>query len=89
MSAGVPAVVTDVVGASDDLVVDGLNGWVVPPEDPQILAERINSVLMNMEALKAAGVAATESVARFTPEAWADAVAGLVGSLVTEETRPN
>jgi glycosyltransferase involved in cell wall biosynthesis len=82
LSAGVPAVVTDVVGASGDLLIDGVNGWVVPTENPQAMAERISSVLFNRELLKAAGAAATDSVAAFTPQAWADAVAGLVRSLV-------
>jgi glycosyltransferase involved in cell wall biosynthesis len=82
MSAGVPAVVTDVVGASGDLLIDGVNGWVVPTENPQAMAERISSVLINRELLKAAGAVATDSVAAFTPQAWADAVAALVRSLV-------
>jgi glycosyltransferase involved in cell wall biosynthesis len=50
MAMGVPVIAT-CLGGSPDMVVDGVTGFLVPPHDPQALAERIE-VLMNDPALK-------------------------------------
>jgi glycosyltransferase involved in cell wall biosynthesis len=44
MATGLPVVVTDVGGMSE-LVRDGVDGFVVPPEDPAALAERIGKLI--------------------------------------------
>jgi glycosyltransferase involved in cell wall biosynthesis len=44
MGAGLPVVVTD-VGGTADIVEDGGNGWIVPPNDLPRLTEALNSVL--------------------------------------------
>jgi hypothetical protein len=51
MAAGLPMVLT-AVGAIPDLVRDGEDGFLVPPRDPAILADRINLLLGN-ETLRA------------------------------------
>jgi len=38
LASGSPVIVTDAVGAAEDLVVDGINGRVVPASSPQALA---------------------------------------------------
>lgn len=43
MAAGVPVVVSDHTGAAE-LVVEDVNGWVVPAGDPEALAERLRLV---------------------------------------------
>ena len=44
MAAGVPAVVTD-VGGNRDIIREGVNGLLVPPNDPAALASAIRSLL--------------------------------------------
>jgi glycosyltransferase involved in cell wall biosynthesis len=44
-ACGVPAVVSNVAGACDDLIIDGETGFAVEPGDPVELADRILQVL--------------------------------------------
>ncbi|KOP23418.1 glycosyl transferase family 1 [Hapalosiphon sp. MRB220] len=46
MAAGVPVVATQIAGISE-LVENGVNGYLVPPGEPNILAERIEKLLNN------------------------------------------
>jgi glycosyltransferase involved in cell wall biosynthesis len=48
--AGLPCVVSD-VGDLADLVVDGRNGWRVPPRDPEAFARRVLELLADPERL--------------------------------------
>ena len=48
MTAGLPAVVSD-VGDLGDLVGDGVNGWRPPPRDVEAFAERITNLLTDQE----------------------------------------
>jgi glycosyltransferase involved in cell wall biosynthesis len=48
MAAGLPVVATD-VGGNKEAVVDGATGWLVPPKEPGILAERMSDLLENSE----------------------------------------
>ena len=49
MACGMPIIVSDAVGAGEDLVTDGVNGFVVPAEDP----DRLRAAMVEM-ALDAA-----------------------------------
>lgn len=42
MSQGLPVITTDQCVAGVEMIKDGLNGFVIPSEDPNALAERIN-----------------------------------------------
>ena len=54
MMTGVPALLTD-VGEIADYVKDGINGYLVTPENPQRYAERLSYILDNyLEAIKVA-----------------------------------
>ena len=48
MSMKLPVIVTD-VGGNREAVVEGVNGWVVPPCQPEKLAERMCHVIENPE----------------------------------------
>ena len=45
MAAGLPVIATDQVGASVDLIRDGVNGYVLPARDPAALARALHQVL--------------------------------------------
>ena len=82
-AAGLPLVATDGVGAAHDLVEDGGNGFRVPVGDEDALAAALTRLAEDESFRLAAGRRSREIVARFTPEAWADGVAGLARRLAT------
>src|SRR5262249_18785106 len=64
LAVGTPVVAT-AVGGGPEIVRDGENGILVPPGDPDALAEGIRRALAERERLAAAAPA---SVERFAPE---------------------
>lgn len=75
------AVVGSRVGGIPDLVADGEAGILVPPGDPEALAEALVRVLSDpaLAARLGAGAATAAPRQRTTPEAWAAGLRGLVG----------
>jgi glycosyltransferase involved in cell wall biosynthesis len=68
MVLGKAVVVTDVAGARD-YVRDGETGLIVPPRDPQALAEALRALLGDPEYARRLGAAARDDVlARFGPD---------------------
>ena len=68
MVYGIPPVVTD-VGGSPELVVDGESGYVVPPGNPQALADAFEKLYRDAELRHQMGKAATHRIAtRFRNE---------------------
>lgn len=61
MSCGVPAVATD-VGGTRELLRDGIDGFVVPPRDPDALAERVRRLWEDSGARRRMGVSARERI---------------------------
>lgn len=61
MLAGLPVVATNVSG-HPDAVVDGVNGFLVPLDDPTALAERCVELLMDPKARSSMGAAAAATV---------------------------
>lgn len=75
-AAGLPLVATDGVGAAYDLIDD--NGFRIPVGDERALAEAMRRLAEDPQLRARLGTRSRELVASFTPEAWADALAGLV-----------
>lgn len=80
-AAGLPLVATEEVGAAHDLVEEGVNGFRVPAGDEGALAAALRRVAEDAWFREAAGARSRELSRRFTPDAWADAVAGLARRL--------
>ncbi len=69
MSAGLPCISTELGTGTSWVVQDGLTGLVVPPRDPQALAEAIHALLADPERRAAMGRAGRARVrAEFTQE---------------------
>ena len=64
MACGIPVVATD-VGSNRYLVEDGRTGFLVPPREPGLLAERIYKVLTNRELAKEMGRRALKAVRKY------------------------
>jgi glycosyltransferase involved in cell wall biosynthesis len=56
MAAGLPVVAT-AVGGVPELVEDGRTGWLVPPANPNALADRLRGLLLDPEERRAMGAA--------------------------------
>ena len=67
MAMGKPVISTP-VGSIPEAVVDGVNGFVVPIGDSEVLAEKISQLLEDREALKRMGERGQEIVSRYTVE---------------------
>jgi glycosyltransferase involved in cell wall biosynthesis len=59
-ACGLPLVVSDRVGAAFDLLEDGLNGAMVPADDPVAAGEAIRALAADPERRRAAGRASRE-----------------------------
>jgi glycosyltransferase involved in cell wall biosynthesis len=74
------AVVGTRVGGIPDVIEDGVNGLLVPPDDPEALAAAIERILSDRELAERLGAGAYASAERWrtTPEEWARRIAALV-----------
>lgn len=54
MAAGLPVVATD-VGGNREAVMNGVTGWLVPPKDPDAMADKILDLLSDQERAAACG----------------------------------
>jgi glycosyltransferase involved in cell wall biosynthesis len=65
MASGIPVIVSRNAGAAD-LVVDGVNGYVVPPRDVDAIADRLRHLAERPALVREMGAAARESAASLT-----------------------
>ena len=61
MSTGLPVVATD-VGGNPEVVVDSVTGFLVPAQNPQIMAERIKTLILNPDLRVEMGIKGRERV---------------------------
>lgn len=64
MAAGKPVVATD-VGGVREAVINGHTGFLVPPENPQALSDKILSLLQHQDVAKSFGKAGRKRVEQF------------------------
>jgi glycosyltransferase involved in cell wall biosynthesis len=83
MSAGLPVIATDAVGAAaGGLVKDGVTGWVVPEKNVPALARAIDEAASNQAFRLSLGHRARERVQEFTFEAAAAAFESALSSAI-------
>ena len=75
MACGLPIIVTNVAGCAGDLVEDGWNGYVVPPDNSDRLSVAIGSVLDRSKITPDMGVRSSERVRAYSPQACARGLA--------------
>ena len=61
MAAAIPVVAT-AVGGTPELVVDGKTGWLVPPANPEAIANRVLRILAGSTLIAPMGIAARRRV---------------------------
>ncbi len=80
MACGLPVVVTSACGVAQD-VVEGVNGFVVPPRDPVALRDRLLA-LRDPELRVRMGAAARETALRHTWESFRASIAAVTAELM-------
>ncbi|MEM9907985.1 MAG: glycosyltransferase family 4 protein [Cyanobacteria bacterium P01_D01_bin.44] len=63
MASGVPVIATAIAGVSE-LVEDGVSGYVIPPGNANLLAERIEALLRNPQLRETFGLAGRSKVTK-------------------------
>jgi glycosyltransferase involved in cell wall biosynthesis len=82
MSAGLPVVATAIAG-NEELILPGINGLLVAPENPQALQKSLRELLSDPEQLKKMGAASRQRVAAsYTWEATADQYLALLENIL-------
>jgi glycosyltransferase involved in cell wall biosynthesis len=85
MAYGLPSVVSP-VGGIPDIFVDGRHGFVVPPDDPQALADRLSDVLGDLDAARRMGENARADMKEgFATEVVAERVGDALESVLARE----
>ena len=87
MAAGLPVIASDAVGASEDLIDDGVTGFVVPVGDVGAIAERMRALLFDPARRRAMGLAASNKVATYDLASARDGVVAAVESVTTGARR--
>lgn len=67
MAAGLPVVASD-AGGPAEVITDGINGVLVPPSDPDALAQALRELASDPSRRRALGVAARKRALDFAPE---------------------
>jgi len=85
MAASLPIVATD-VGGNAEAVKNGVNGFLIPPEDPVALSEAITLVLSDPTLAKTMGTAGKAiAAAQFTTEAMMNQITSTYRHLLSEK----
>ena len=82
MACGRPVIVSEMVGCAPDLV-DETNGWVVPTDDPDALAQTLRQAYEERHNWDEKGQRSLEKISRHTYDAMAIGVLSALNSLKT------
>ncbi len=77
MAAGRPVVATR-VGALDELIEEGVTGWLVPPLDPKALADRLVACFADPGGMTQVGRNAAQRAREFDIESTVEAMEQLL-----------
>lgn len=89
MICGIPAIVSDRVGAGADLVAEGRTGFVYPCGDIEAFAARLREALGDRQQLRRMGEAAQERMRDWSPRSNADAtIRAVENALAARRSRP-
>jgi 1,2-diacylglycerol 3-alpha-glucosyltransferase len=74
MACGLPIVVSNAAGCANDLVEEGQNGLLIPPQDDSALAGAMEYLLTRRDVRSAMASNSRQRIARYSPEEWANGV---------------
>lgn len=84
MACSLPVVSTSAAGEIRDRIEDGVNGYIVPPEDSSALADRMLGLAGDRALRERMGEESARKVSGHTPEKWAEDFEAVVFDLLRE-----
>ncbi len=82
MASFLPIISTSAAGEIRDRVEEGVNGYIVPPEDSETLADRMLRFVNSPELCGRMGKVSAVKIAGHTPEQWAEDFESIVYKLL-------
>jgi len=89
MAAGLPIISTTAAGEIAERVLDGVNGYLVPPNDPEALAAAMQRLAADPALRDQMGARSAELIAPYTPDRWAEAFEVAVRGILASPRRPH
>jgi glycosyltransferase involved in cell wall biosynthesis len=83
-AAGLPIICSSACGAADDLVKPGWNGMVIPPGEPERLADAMQWLHEHEQELPAMGARGREIARGFSAPAWAEKWHGFMREVINK-----
>jgi glycosyltransferase involved in cell wall biosynthesis len=83
MAAGLPVISTTAAGEIRERVVDDVNGYLVPPNDPVALAAAMHRLAVDPALRHQMGARSAEMIAPYTPDSWAQAFEKAVETILS------
>jgi len=85
MACGKPVIATD-VGGNNEIIIDGENGFIVPSRDEDTLADKILALASSEELTERMGLAARETVKKFSLKRMVEKTEQLYEKLMDKKT---
>jgi glycosyltransferase involved in cell wall biosynthesis len=86
MACSLPVISTSAAGEIHGRIEEGVNGYIVPPEDSAALAARMLQLARNPTLCVRMGKASADKIQGNTPEQWAEDFEVLVNRLLAKES---
>jgi glycosyltransferase involved in cell wall biosynthesis len=87
MACSLPVISTCAAGEIRDRIEEGVNGYIVPPEDSAALAERMLQLAQNPALRARMGQVSADKIQGHTPEQWAEDFERIVEQLLRKVVR--
>lgn len=87
MAAGLPIISTTAAGEIRERVVDGANGYLIPPNDREALAAAMRRLAVDSALRSQMGVRSAEMIAPYTPDHWAEAFERAVEGILSSSRK--
>jgi glycosyltransferase involved in cell wall biosynthesis len=86
MACGLPLIATRNAGA-DDLIEEGVTGFLVPIRSPEVIAEKIGWCAANRSLLSGMGIAAKQRAGELRWHTYGETIVGAIRELIDEQHR--
>ena len=87
MACSLPVISTNAVGEIHERIEDGLNGYILQPENSETLCERMKQLARDPELRKKMGQYSAQKVKEHTPKRWAQGFENIVDKILSMSRR--